>query len=34
MTRGGDVAKRAFEAMIEMAKIDIARMEAAAARRT
>jgi len=32
--QGGDVAKRAFEAMIEMANIDIARIEAAVARRT
>src|SRR4029078_3014762 len=27
--RGGDVAKRAFEAMMEMQKIDVARIEAA-----
>jgi predicted 3-demethylubiquinone-9 3-methyltransferase (glyoxalase superfamily) len=30
MARGGDVAKRAFEAMMEMKKIDVARIEAAA----
>ncbi len=30
MAQGGDVAKRAFEAMMEMRKIDIARIEAAA----
>ena len=29
MARGGDVAKRAFEAMMEMRKIDIATIEAA-----
>jgi predicted 3-demethylubiquinone-9 3-methyltransferase (glyoxalase superfamily) len=29
MARGGDVAKRAFEAMMEMQKIDVARIEAA-----
>jgi predicted 3-demethylubiquinone-9 3-methyltransferase (glyoxalase superfamily) len=29
MAQGGDVAKRAFEAMMEMQKIDIARIEAA-----
>src|SRR6187549_2796078 len=29
MARGGDVAKRAFEAMMEMKKIDVARIEAA-----
>lgn len=29
MTKGGDVAKRAFEAMIEMKKIDVAKIEAA-----
>jgi predicted 3-demethylubiquinone-9 3-methyltransferase (glyoxalase superfamily) len=29
MARGGDVAKRAFEAMMEMRKIDVARIEAA-----
>jgi predicted 3-demethylubiquinone-9 3-methyltransferase (glyoxalase superfamily) len=29
MARGGEVAKRAFEAMMEMHKIDIARIEAA-----
>jgi len=32
--QGGDVAKRAFEAMMEMGKIDIARIEAALVRRT
>jgi predicted 3-demethylubiquinone-9 3-methyltransferase (glyoxalase superfamily) len=30
MARGGDVAKRAFEAMLEMKKIDVAKIEAAA----
>jgi predicted 3-demethylubiquinone-9 3-methyltransferase (glyoxalase superfamily) len=29
MSRGGDVAKRAFEAMMEMGKIDVAKIEAA-----
>ena len=29
MTRGGDVAKRAFEAMMKMRKIDVAKIEAA-----
>jgi 2-polyprenyl-6-hydroxyphenyl methylase/3-demethylubiquinone-9 3-methyltransferase len=29
MARGGDVAKRAFDAMMTMAKIDVARIEAA-----
>jgi predicted 3-demethylubiquinone-9 3-methyltransferase (glyoxalase superfamily) len=29
MARGGDVAKRAFEAMMDMGKIDVARIEAA-----
>jgi predicted 3-demethylubiquinone-9 3-methyltransferase (glyoxalase superfamily) len=29
MARGGDAAKRAFEAMMEMQKIDVARIEAA-----
>ena len=29
MARGGDVAKRAFEAMMEMGKIDVAKIEAA-----
>ncbi|HYD42493.1 MAG TPA: VOC family protein [Anaeromyxobacter sp.] len=29
MTRGGAVAKRAFDAMMEMRKIDVARIEAA-----
>ena len=29
MARGGEVAKRAFEAMMEMRKIDVARIEAA-----
>jgi predicted 3-demethylubiquinone-9 3-methyltransferase (glyoxalase superfamily) len=29
MARGGDVAKRAFEAMMEMRKIDVATIEAA-----
>ncbi|WP_229211547.1 MULTISPECIES: VOC family protein [unclassified Duganella] len=29
MTKGGDVAKRAFAAMMEMRKIDVARIEAA-----
>ncbi len=29
MARGGDVAKRAFEAMMTMRKIDIAVIEAA-----
>ena len=29
MARGGDVAKRAFEAMLTMTKIDVARIEAA-----
>ncbi|HYG23163.1 MAG TPA: VOC family protein [Verrucomicrobiae bacterium] len=29
MAKGGDVAKRAFEAMLEMGKIDVARIEAA-----
>jgi predicted 3-demethylubiquinone-9 3-methyltransferase (glyoxalase superfamily) len=30
LATGGDVAKRAFEAMMEMKKIDIAKIEAAA----
>jgi len=29
LTKGGDVAKRAFEAMMQMQKIDVARIEAA-----
>lgn len=29
MARGGDVAKRAFEAMMEMRKIDVAKIDAA-----
>ncbi len=29
MAKGGDVAQRAFEAMMEMGKIDVARIEAA-----
>ena len=29
MARGGDVAKRAFEAMMEMQRIDVAKIEAA-----
>ena len=29
MARGGDVAKRAFEAMMQMQKIDVAKIEAA-----
>ena len=29
MARGGDVAKRAFEAMMQMKKIDVAAIEAA-----
>ena len=29
MARGGDVAKRAFDAMMEMKKIDVAKIEAA-----
>jgi predicted 3-demethylubiquinone-9 3-methyltransferase (glyoxalase superfamily) len=29
MARGGDVAKRAFDAMMEMGKIDVAKIEAA-----
>jgi predicted 3-demethylubiquinone-9 3-methyltransferase (glyoxalase superfamily) len=29
MAKGGDVAKRAFEAMLTMHKIDVARIEAA-----
>jgi predicted 3-demethylubiquinone-9 3-methyltransferase (glyoxalase superfamily) len=29
MAKGGDIAKRAFEAMMEMQKIDIAKIEAA-----
>ncbi|MDB5100392.1 MAG: 3-demethylubiquinone-9 3-methyltransferase [Cyanobacteria bacterium RYN_339] len=29
MAKGGDVAKRAFEAMMEMQKIDVAKIEAA-----
>ncbi len=29
MARGGEVAKRAFEAMMDMGKIDVARIEAA-----
>jgi predicted 3-demethylubiquinone-9 3-methyltransferase (glyoxalase superfamily) len=29
LAQGGDVAKRAFEAMMEMQKIDIAKIEAA-----
>lgn len=31
MAQGGDVAKRAFEAMMEMRKIDVAKIEAAVA---
>ncbi|MBX3111309.1 MAG: VOC family protein [Fimbriimonadaceae bacterium] len=30
LAQGGDVAKRAFEAMMEMGKIDVAKIEAAA----
>ena len=30
MARGGDVAKRAFEAMMQMRKIDVAKIKAAA----
>jgi predicted 3-demethylubiquinone-9 3-methyltransferase (glyoxalase superfamily) len=30
LARGGEGAKRAFEAMMEMQKIDVARIEAAA----
>jgi predicted 3-demethylubiquinone-9 3-methyltransferase (glyoxalase superfamily) len=30
LAKGGDAARRAFEAMMEMGKIDIARIEAAA----
>lgn len=30
MAQGGDVAKRAFEAMMEMGRIDVAKIEAAA----
>jgi predicted 3-demethylubiquinone-9 3-methyltransferase (glyoxalase superfamily) len=29
MASGGDVAKRAFDAMLDMQKIDVARIEAA-----
>ena len=29
MAKGGDTAKRAFEAMMTMGKIDVARIEAA-----
>ena len=29
MAKGGDVAKRAFEAMMSMGKIDVAKIEAA-----
>ena len=29
MRRGGDMAKRAFEAMMDMRKIDVAKIEAA-----
>jgi predicted 3-demethylubiquinone-9 3-methyltransferase (glyoxalase superfamily) len=29
MAQGGDVAKRAFEAMMTMKKMDVARIEAA-----
>ena len=29
MAKGGDVAKRAFEAMMEMEKINVAKIEAA-----
>jgi len=29
MAQGGDVAKRAFAAMMEMGKIDVAKIEAA-----
>lgn len=29
LAQGGDVAKRAFEAMLEMNKIDVAKIEAA-----
>jgi predicted 3-demethylubiquinone-9 3-methyltransferase (glyoxalase superfamily) len=29
MARGGDVAKRAFQTMMEMQKIDVAKIEAA-----
>ncbi len=29
MTKGGDVAKRVFEAMMDMQKIDVAKIEAA-----
>jgi predicted 3-demethylubiquinone-9 3-methyltransferase (glyoxalase superfamily) len=29
MTRGGEVAKRAFEAMMKMQKIDVAAIESA-----
>jgi hypothetical protein len=29
MARGGEVAKRAFDAMMTMRKIDVARIEAA-----
>jgi predicted 3-demethylubiquinone-9 3-methyltransferase (glyoxalase superfamily) len=32
LARGGDVAKRAFDAMMEMQKIDVARIEAAVRR--
>ncbi|MFA5939580.1 MAG: VOC family protein [Sinimarinibacterium sp.] len=34
MTAGGDVAKRAFAAMMEMRKIDVAKIEAAARGKT
>jgi predicted 3-demethylubiquinone-9 3-methyltransferase (glyoxalase superfamily) len=32
MAQGGDVAKRAFEAMMPMKKIDVAKIEAAVRR--
>jgi len=32
MAKGGPIAKRAFEAMMEMQKIDVAKIEAARAR--
>ena len=34
MAKGGDVAKRAFEAMLKMQKIDVAKIEAAVAGET